>query len=291
MPEPDVSELRPDWINISVLTGVHLAGIAAILYLALVKCDPATLLLALALFWVVGLSVTGGYHRLFAHRTYRAIAPLRLFYLLFGTAAVQNSALRWAADHRVHHAHADHDGDPYNITRGFWWAHVGWVLFHSPPHPDEDVRDLQADPLVAWQHRWYVPLAVVFGIGLPTAIAALWGDALGGLLVAGFLRLVLQWQTTFTINSVAHWIGSRPYCTTTSARDSSITALISFGEGYHNFHHRFQADYRNGVRWWQLDPTKWFVWTMSRLGIASDLRVTPPEAIRRAREAVLAQRA
>jgi len=283
-----VRELRPDWINILVLAGVHLAGVAAVLYMALVRFDGQTALLALTWFFMVGLSVTGGYHRLFAHRTYRAAWPLRLCYLLLGTAAVQNSALRWAADHRVHHAHADQEQDPYNITRGFWWAHVVWLFFKNPPHPDDEVADLLADPLVTWQHRWYVPLAFVFGIGLPTAIAALWGDWLGGLLVAGFLRLVLQWQTTFTINSVAHWIGHQPYCTTTSARDSSITALVSFGEGYHNFHHRFQTDYRNGVRWWQLDPTKWFVWTLSKVGVARNLRVTPPDAIRRAREAVAA---
>jgi len=283
-----VRDLRPDWINILVLAGVHLMGVVAVLYMALVRFDWQTAALALAWFAVVGLSVGGGYHRLFAHRTYRAIWPLRLGYLFFGSAAVQNSALSWSADHRVHHAYADGPRDPYNITRGFWWAHIGWVFYKSPPRPDDDVSDLQADPLVAFQHRWYVLLAVVFGLALPTAIGALWGDWLGGLLVAGFLRLVLQWQTTFTINSVAHWIGHQPYCTSTSARDSSITALISFGEGYHNFHHRFQADYRNGVRWWQLDPTKWFVWSMSKLGVTRDLRVTPADAIRRARETVAA---
>ncbi len=143
------------------------------------------------------------------------------------------------------------------------------------------MKDLSADPLIAWQDRHYVALAVVFCGLVPLGLGFLWGDPIGAVLVAGFLRLVAQWHATFAVNSFAHWIGTQPYSTANSARDSVWTALISMGEGYHNFHHRFQADYRNGVRWFHFDPTKWFVWTMEKIGVTSDLRRVSPESIAR----------
>lgn len=256
----------------------------AVLYLALVRCSGWTLLVGALWFVLSGLSITGGYHRLFAHRSYAAAGPLRLLYLLFGAAAVQNSALAWAADHRAHHSDTDGEGDPYNIKRGFWWAHLGWVFFQSPGRDDSQAtRDLVGDRLVRFQDRHYIVLALTFGAVLPAALGLAWGDPLGCLLVAGFLRLVIQWHLTFSINSVAHWIGRQPYSKGTSARDSFVTALLSLGEGYHNFHHRFQADYRNGVRWYHFDPTKWFVWTLARIGVTRDLTRTPRAAIERAR--------
>lgn len=281
---PTAPAARLDWVNVLFIAAAHLLAAAGVVRLFSERASWATTGLGLAWFALCGLSITGGYHRLFAHGSYRAAWPLRLVYLLFGAGAAQNSALKWSADHRVHHAHTDEERDPYNIRRGFWWAHIGWIFVKSDKRDhDALVRDLASDPLVAFQHRHYVPLAVVFGALLPAGIAALWGDALGGLLVAGFLRLVLQWHATFSINSFAHWLGHQPYGAGTSARDSAITALISLGEGYHNFHHRFQADYRNGVRWHQFDPTKWFVWTMEKLGVTRDLRRTPTDAIARAR--------
>ena len=122
------------------------------------------------------------------------------------------------------------------------------------------------------------------GLGLSAA-------CVGGILVIGFLRLVIQWHATFSINSVAHTIGNQPYDTESTSRDSWITAILTLGEGYHNFHHRFALDYRNGVRWFQLDPTKWFVFSMSKVGVTKDLRRVPQEAIEKAKEAVRQQRA
>jgi stearoyl-CoA desaturase (delta-9 desaturase) len=278
---------RVDWTNLTFLIFGHLLAVVAILWLALVQAHPLTLALGALWFALCGVSITGGYHRLFAHPTYRANPVLRLFYLLFGAAAVQNSALKWSADHRVHHSKTDKDEDPYNIQRGFWWAHIGWVYHRDPAAIDlSSVKDLRADPLILWQDRWYVWLAVVFCGLVPLALGALWGDAIGALLVAGFLRLVAQWHATFAVNSFAHWIGTQPYSTANSARDSVWTALISMGEGYHNFHHKFQADYRNGVRWYHFDPTKWFVWTMEKVRVVSDLRRASPEAIARAQAKV-----
>jgi stearoyl-CoA desaturase (delta-9 desaturase) len=255
--------------------------LSAIGYLKFIRCSWPTVALGIAWFVCCGLSITAGYHRLLAHRAYRATAVVRAFFLLFGAASAQNSALRWCAEHRRHHRHTDQPADPYNIRRGFWWAHVGWIIAEEPCESPGNVADLERDRLVAWQHRHYPLLAVAIGIALPACIGSAWGDPLGALLVAGFLRLAVQWHATFCVNSLAHSFGTQPYTTDVSARENLFVSLITFGEGYHNFHHRFPADYRNGVRWYHFDPTKWCVWTMSWLGLTSGLRRTPEAAIRR----------
>lgn len=276
------------WENILALVVTHAGGAAGIWYIADGRASPWSV--ALGAFWFVFsmLALTAGYHRLFAHPTYRAAWILRLYHVLFGAGSAQASALLWASDHRVHHARGDEEEDPYNIRKGFWWAHIGWLLYRAPPSDFKNVRDLEADPLLRFQHRHYVALMLAVGFALPTGIAALWGDALGGLLLAGFLRLMVQYQATFCINSVAHSVGRQPYSTSISARDSWISAFLTMGEGYHNYHHRFPGDYRNGIRWYHFDPCKWFVWGMSKLGLAADLRRAPPEMIERAKEQVRA---
>ncbi|HKV10140.1 MAG TPA: acyl-CoA desaturase, partial [Thermoanaerobaculia bacterium] len=156
----------------------------------------------------VGLSVTAGYHRLFAHKTYQASWPVRLFLLVFGAGALENSVLNWAADHRVHHAHVDHDRDPYNITKGFWWAHIGWIFFEAPEEiPKSVVRDLSEDPLVVWQDRYYKYIGLFVALGIPLIVGLLTGRVLGCLLIGGVLRIVVSHHGTFFINSLCHMIG------------------------------------------------------------------------------------
>ena len=129
-----VASAERDWTNILFVGSAHLIALAAVAWLVAVHASPWTILLGVLWFALCGVAVTGGYHRLFAHPTYRAAGVVRTFYLLFGAAAVQNSALKWSADHRIHHAKTDRDEDPYNIRRGFWWAHMGWI-FHKDTRP------------------------------------------------------------------------------------------------------------------------------------------------------------
>jgi stearoyl-CoA desaturase (delta-9 desaturase) len=245
-----------------------------------------------AFYIATGLSITLGYHRLFSHLSFKAKWPVKLFVLIFGSAAFENSTFDWVSDHRRHHKHVDEDEDPYDITKGFFYAHVGWMSFKLRPDPPQDnVADLQKDPLVMWQHRWTHLIGIIFGFGLPTLLGAAYGwfhfgtlhglevQALGGFLIAGVLRIVCVQHSTFCINSVCHTLGRRPYSTQCSARDSGLVALVTFGEGYHNFHHEFQHDYRNGVKAWQFDPTKWTIWTLSKLGLTTDLRRVPASRI------------
>jgi stearoyl-CoA desaturase (delta-9 desaturase) len=147
------------------------------------------------------------------------------------------------------------------------------------------VRDLQKDRLAWLQHEYYVPIAIFMSFGLPSLIGYLYGGAnaaLGAFLLSGFARVVLVHHSTFCINSLCHWIGDRPYSTHCSARDSFVMAIFTFGEGYHNFHHEFQYDYRNGVKPWQYDPTKWAIWILNKLGLVSNLRTVPEERILKA---------
>jgi stearoyl-CoA desaturase (delta-9 desaturase) len=281
--------LRHDWSNIALMGLVHLVGLAGLIALVAGRVTWQTVVLAIAWNVACSISITGGYHRLFSHVSYRASWPLRLFYLVFGAASVQNSALRWSHLHRLHHAHCDTDGDPYNAQRGFWWSHIAWIFYHRPDEDDfGNVPDLSDDALVQLQHRFYLPLVLVVAVGLPVGIAALWGDALGGLLVAVGLRLVFQYHSTFAINSFAHVLGGKHYSTHGTPRDSWVTALLTLGEGYHDFHHRFPADYRNGVRPFDFDPTKWWVWGLSRFGLTRDLRRISNHRIAEARSAAAA---
>ena len=234
---------------------------------------------------ITELSITCGYHRLFSHATYQAHPALKGFFLLFGAMALQNSALIWSASHRVHHRFIDDpEQDPYCARRGFWFSHIGWMLRNYPSgDPDlKYVRELQNDPLVAFQHRHYLALAVGMNVGVPLLLGWAFGNMVGMVLLAGVLRLVFSHHLTFCINSLAHIVGTRPYTTANTARDNGLVALLTFGEGYHNFHHRFAHDYRNGVRWWQWDPSKWLIKALSWTGLAKNLKRVPWFKIRRA---------
>jgi stearoyl-CoA desaturase (delta-9 desaturase) len=273
------------WMNISFLLTVHLiAGVGSTVYF--IKQGMGLGIGVLTFIWtfltILGLSA--GYHRLFSHRTYEAHPVFRALLLLFGAGAFQNSAITWAADHRRHHKHVDTHDDPYNARRGFWYSHIGWVLRKTEPawevHP---VPDLERDFLVRWQHKLYPVWGFIVGFMIPTLIGWALGDPWGGFLIAGALRLVFVYHVTFSINSVAHIVGSQPYSDRNTSRDSLVTAFLSLGEGYHNFHHTFPVDYRNGVRKRDFDPSKWTIRAASLIGLARNLRRTPNQIVIRAR--------
>jgi stearoyl-CoA desaturase (Delta-9 desaturase) len=244
------------------------------------------LILFLGMYAAVGMSICAGYHRFFSHKSYEASKPVQIFFAIFGAMAAQNSILWWSSSHRNHHQFVDKDWDPYNIKRGFWWAHVLWVFYrHDAPDLEANASDLLKNPVVQWQNRWYRFLLIGVGFALPTAIGAAFGDAVAGLLWGGFLRLAVIHHTTFFVNSLAHYIGKPTYNAEVSARDNWGVALLTLGEGYHSFHHRFPADFRNGIRWYHWDPAKWFIAALRGVGLASDLRSTSPPQVEQARMA------
>ncbi|MCB1646931.1 MAG: acyl-CoA desaturase, partial [Pseudomonadales bacterium] len=155
----------------------------------------------------------------------------------------------------------------------------------------QNVRDLDKDPIVVWQDKYYWTLAFVLNVGLTTAIGFLLGDPVGGLLIMGFLRLVTCHHTTFFINSLAHTWGNQPYSDQNTSRDNPVIALLTYGEGYHNFHHTFQWDYRNGIRWYHFDPTKWLINALSWLKLTWNLKRIAPEKIEQSMAAMQLKKA
>jgi stearoyl-CoA desaturase (delta-9 desaturase) len=218
------------------------------------------------------MAVTMGYHRLFAHRTYETSSAVRFFLLLFGAATFQESALKWASQHRQHHLFTDTEHDPYGVNMGFWHAHIGWILFWRHRVNYDNVKDLRKSRLVAHQHDHHAWWSVGGGFVLPMLIAWWIGHPLGGFIMAVCLRLIIVLHSTFCVNSFAHTFGKKTYDHAQSAGDTWLNALLTNGEGFHNYHHRFPVDYRNGVRWYHWDPSKWCIYLMSKIGLAWDLR-------------------
>jgi stearoyl-CoA desaturase (Delta-9 desaturase) len=218
------------------------------------------------------LSITVGYHRLFAHRAFQASSIIQFLCLFFGAAAFQESLLQWASQHRNHHKYVDTEQDPYNIKQGFFYAHMGWLLFRHHHVDYENVRDLEQNKMACSQRKHYEFWAIGSGIVLPTLIGALLGYPLGGFLIGFAARMTFVHQGTFMINSVCHYFGKPTYDHETSPKDHWVVALITNGEGYHSFHHRFPSDYRNGVKWYHWDPSKWIIWLLSKVGLTSGLK-------------------
>ena len=271
-------------INSSFLVGMPLLAIFGVVFYSIEYgiswVEP---IIFVAFYLACGLSITAGYHRLFSHRTHKAAWPMRLFYALFGAAAFQNSAIKWCSDHRRHHLKTDEEEDPYSVKKGFMWAHMGWVMVDQGEEIVEHVEDLQEDKILAWQDRHIFLIGFLVGIVLPgvvgfLAIGGMHGF-LGGMIYGGFLRVVVVHHATFLINSAAHTWGTQPYSTANTSRDSPILSFFTFGEGYHNFHHTFQADYRNGHKWYHWDPSKWWIKVASWIGMTKDLHRIPKKSI------------
>jgi len=231
--------------------------------------------------WTLGmLGITTGYHRLYAHRTFKVTRPVELFLLFWATTDFSMSAINWVKDHRAHHKYTDTEKDPYNSKRGFWWAHAGWLLWKRE-RPNTDVRDLEQDLVLVIQHKLFIIWALLFGWVIPTLICGyFWDDFRGGFYIAAVLKTVILHHCIFCINSLAHYSGDAPFNDTTTPRENVLCAVLTLGEGYHNFHHEFPNDYRNGVHFTAFDPTKWFIAALERLGLAHDLKRTKMDHIK-----------
>lgn len=263
-----------NWVNTLFLIITPIVAVIGGAWLIIEgNVHTATLILGLCWLMASGLAITAGYHRLWAHTTYQANPIIKVFFLLFGAAAFEGSALEWCTDHRNHHRYVDTERDPYNINRGFWYAHIGWLMILDQSKRNFDnVEDMSTDYFIKFQHKYYSYIAIFMGFIVPTLIAALWHDWLGGLIWVGVMRMVLNHHFTFCINSVCHLFGKQRYSADQTARDNWVTALFTYGEGFHNFHHQFPLDYRNGIRFYHYDPAKWLIRFLSWIGLTKDLK-------------------
>ncbi|RAH80367.1 hypothetical protein BO86DRAFT_316191 [Aspergillus japonicus CBS 114.51] len=271
-----------DWLNVIMIIGIPLYGCIQAFWVPL---QLKTAIWAIAYYFFTGLGITAGYHRLWSHSSYSATLPLRIWLAAAGGGAVEGSARWWSRLHRAHHRYTDTDQDPYSVNKGLFYSHFGWMILKQNPKRigRTDISDLNEDPVVVWQHRHYLLVVAVMGMGVPMLGAGLWGDWWGGFIYAGILRIFFVQQATFCINSLAHWLGEQPFDDRNSPRDHAITALATLGEGYHNFHHEFPSDYRNAIQWYQYDPTKWMIWLWKQMGLAYDLKVFRANEIEKGR--------
>lgn len=264
-----------NWTMVFFLTLFPLIGIFGtaiyIYFFGVVWQEPVLMLI----FWFFsGLGITMGYHRLFAHKSYQTNNFIEWVLMILGSIAFENTILKWSSDHRKHHAKSETEDDPYSITEGFWHAHIGWILKNTPEEKDKisGVKDLEKKSAIKFQNRYYFHIGIIVGLFIPLAVGFMYGRPVGALLWAGFLRITIVHHATFFINSLCHYIGRRTYDFKSTARDSWIVSFFTFGEGYHNYHHKFQWDYRNGIKWFSYDPSKWIINILSFFNLVDNLK-------------------
>ncbi|PHH92696.1 hypothetical protein CDD83_5933 [Cordyceps sp. RAO-2017] len=260
------------WTNVVFDVLVPLCGLISAFW---VRLQWRTLVFSVVYYLASMLGITAGYHRLWSHTSYRAEWPVQLFLAFTGAAAIQGPIRTWARVHRVHHRYTDSDKDPHSINKGFFFAHMGWLILKGNDEGLEniDISDLDANPIVAWQFRNFATIAIFSAFLFPMLFAGLsWGDYCGGLIYAGALRGFVVQQLTFCVNSIAHYVGEQPFDDRLSPRNNTLLAAFTLGEGYHNFHHEFPADYRHSHEWRLFDTTAWIIRFWKYLEIASDLK-------------------
>uniref|UniRef100_A0A3B4AS43 stearoyl-CoA 9-desaturase n=1 Tax=Periophthalmus magnuspinnatus TaxID=409849 RepID=A0A3B4AS43_9GOBI len=251
------------WRNIILMSLLH---IGAVYGFTLIPSAKTLTLIWTALCYVFsGLGVTAGAHRLWSHRSYKASFPLRVFLALGNSMASQNDIYEWARDHRVHHKYSETDADPHNATRGFFFAHVGWLLVRKHPDVKEkgqklDMSDLEEDKVVMFQRRHSRLSLVVMCFVLPTLVPW-WG-----------------WGESLKV-AAAHMWGNRPYDISINPRENRLVSLSALGEGFHNYHHTFPFDYGASEFGWRLNLTTAFIDLMCFLGLASDRKRVSKEMI------------
>ena len=232
------------------------------------------------LLYAAGMAITAGYHRFYSHTTYKTNRLIEAVLLFFASLATQGSALKWSCDHRRHHAFVDTDRDPYSINKGFWFAHILWMFRKTEPIDKKVVADLYKNPLVMFQHKYYVFCMLGSNLLATLAVGYFLNDYLGAFAISWLTRLFFLHHFTWFINSLAHTWGAQAFSKEHTAVDNYCISLVTFGEGYHNYHHTFANDYRNGIKWYHFDPTKWLIWTLAKCGLASNLRRMSPMQVK-----------
>jgi stearoyl-CoA desaturase (delta-9 desaturase) len=236
--------------------------------------DRTAVILFVTLYWGRMFLVTAGYHRYFAHRSYRLPRWAQFAMAFGGTTAAQKGPLWWASHHRNHHRYADTDRDPHSPIRGFWWSHVGWILSDRYKQaPLENITEFSRFPELRFidRNNWIGP----WSLGALCFLVGGWS----GLVVGFFASTVVLWHCTFLVNSVSHVFGRRRYATDDTSRNSLIVALVTGGEGWHNNHHRYPPSARQGFFWWEIDMTWYALRGLAALGIVRDLK-TPSRRVR-----------
>lgn len=275
------------WRNVLLMSALHFGALLGLKECLFGTAQWKTIICAYVLYVFGGIGITAGAHRLWAHRSYKAKWPLRVILACLQSLAFENSIYEWSRDHRVHHKYSETNADPHNAMRGFFFAHVGWLLCRK--HPDVktkgkqiDLSDLTADPIVRLQHKYYLLSISIFCFLLPTLIPyLLWSETLyNSFYICALLRYVVTLHATWLVNSAAHMWGRRPYDRNINPSENRSVSLWALGEGFHNYHHTFPWDYATSELGYDLNLTKLFIDIFASIGWAYERKVVTPEMIK-----------
>ncbi|XKL62352.1 hypothetical protein PGB90_002185 [Kerria lacca] len=273
------------WRNVIAFVILHSLSVYGLFWaLPYAKVYTIGLMLIYSYFGAVG--ITAGAHRLWAHKCYKAKWPLRLILMFGQTMAFQNHIYEWVRDHRVHHKFTDTDADPHNSKRGFFFSHMGWLMVRK--HVDVmdkgktvDMSDLEQDSIVMWQKKHYLKLVPLLTFVMPTIIPyAFWNEKLSTAFIVAILRYVISLNFTWLVNSAAHIWGMKPYDKTISAAENLPVAALTFGEGFHNYHHAFPWDYKAAeLGNYSLNLSTAFIDMFAKIGWAYDMKMATKEMV------------
>jgi len=242
--------------------------------------------LLLGMYVLTALGVTVGFHRLFTHRSFETNPVVRFVLAALGSMAVEGSVIKWVALHRRHHQHSDTPDDPHTphhqgrgvwgLVRGFWHAHIGWAFRADPADLDRYVKDLRQSASVRVASALF-PLWIVLGLAIPAALGGIltgsWLGVLLGFVWGGLVRVFLVHHVTWSVNSVCHLWGGRPYPEKDHSRNNFVLGVLALGEGWHNNHHAFPSSARHGLRWWQIDVSYYVIRLLALLRLARKVRL------------------
>ncbi|XP_070159023.1 acyl-CoA Delta-9 desaturase-like [Polyergus mexicanus] len=275
------------WKNVIVFSYIHLAALYG-LYLAFCYASLRAFMWYFGFGMFSGIGVTAGAHRLWCHRSYKAKWPMRLILIILQTATFQGNIYEWVRDHRVHHKFTDTDADPYNARRGFFYSHIGWLMVRK--HPDVirkgatvDMSDLDRDPLVVFQKKWYLYLALFLSFVVPTIVPWLgWSENLWYAWHWTVTKYCINLNITWSVNSAAHMWGVKPFDKSITPTDNAGVSFLTLGEGWHNYHHVFPWDYKAGEfgNYW-LNFTATFIDLCAYLGLAYDLKTASADMVKK----------
>ncbi|KAK6328576.1 acyl-CoA desaturase [Coregonus clupeaformis] len=269
--------MRLVWRNIILMILLHTGAFYGLMLVP--SASTLTLAWTVVCFLLSALGITAGAHRLWSHKSYKASTPLRVFLALANSMAFQNDIYEWARDHRVHHKYSETDADPHNALRGFFFAHIGWLLVRKNPEVIEkgkklELTDLKADKVVMFQRKYYKLSVVLLCFLVPMWVPwYLWGESLWvGYFIPGLMRYTLVLNATWLVNSAAHMWGNRPYDHNINPSENRFVAFSAIGEGFHNYHHTFPFDYATSEFGIKMNITTAFIDLMCFLGLAKDCK-------------------
>jgi len=269
----------PNWLKCVPFIGLHLACLAVLF----TGVDATALVLCIVFYFARMFGITAGYHRYFAHRSYKTSRLMQFLIACLGCSALQKGPLWWASHHRRHHRFSDTPDDPHSPhATSFWWAHLGWIL--SDQHTDtpwDDIRDWSRYPELRWLDRWHwLPGLFLAGVCLLIGyLSGGWAGAASAVVCGFVLGTVLLYHATFSINSLSHLLGKRRYATEDDSRNNLFLALLTMGEGWHNNHHHYQSSANQGFFWWEIDISYYIIRMMSWLGLVWDIRKPGAKAL------------